>query len=441
MKIRDIGWIVVVAGPIAALGLLLISSSVMWRFNEKLLLSELENRFGRETATAAAPMEVSFSEATSTRQSVALAEVLDSASEMEAKYSHVIRFEFQTQTVTPEDQQILDRFLAEYASDLGPMLAALDAIDFEDEPIWMPVEHGRIDAWAGNISLFRTVWRLLYTDIIAAVANNESERAVRSIERVQRISHALLLPQTPTTELVRIQARTQLHEALEFVLPKGDWTPEQLERIDGALAERFPYRESWQAMTQAEQIQAIRKLRGEVTQETNFTEVLQAPSRRRNWLAYRNELERLGTDSPTRLIEAVDKLIEKQATLAGQNRLDTLVSFPFSNAAPYLDQSDNLLASSFMNLENDRKFYRTAVAILRFRDRFGEYPTTLQSLSRIDYPISETISLNQWSFGYFNRNNETRLVIAGRGEKWDGRWTLTETVIEFPPARPTTLSD
>ncbi|MEL6109148.1 MAG: hypothetical protein AAFU85_24335, partial [Planctomycetota bacterium] len=217
---------------------------------------------------------------------------------------------------------------------------------------------------------------------------------------------------------------------------------EQLRRLDALLAQVFPFRESWKHMLRNEQLAGIRGLRGDLPGRYLWFDSAStglAPSQRLEWLEYHQRLGSYADGTPTRLVSRLAKGWSDQPPVAAK-RLDTLVSFPFAEAGRFADSSKNGIAETFMQAENDRKFYRTGVALLRYRSEHGAFPKKLDELTQIGFPESESVALNQWQFGY-RLDEMARLINDGRGERWDGRLVPTETVIAFPRADSEATAD
>ena len=424
MRVRDTWLFALAVIPIGALLLLFATSFTVRQFNQTALISELSIRFGEEAATAPAPMKVSFP-ATSTKQSAALAESIRWGDALYEKYAYLLQMIDNREAVAPEDRATYDQVLAQFASDIQPWLKSFDRIDFNVEPIWMPVEHGHPNVWAGSVSQFRMVWHLLRMDVRAAVSIGEQDRAIDSLARLQSIAAVPLAPRTMVSEMVRVTGCGSLYGAVLDVIAETNWTSEQLERMDALLEKRFDYGETWRATALSEQVLAIRHLRGEiaVTEWDQSWSTTHAPSQRLHWLDYHQRLGDLAQDSPERLAKEVERYLDERRTQR-LSSLDTLVVFPFTEPTVLMPtQATFLFATSLLSLENQRRFARTAVGLLRFREQFGNYPKELRELSRVGVAITETQTISE---PYYEVSNEGVTLVFTRYAEG------VKTTIRFP---------
>lgn len=352
---------------------------------------------------------VSFDQRLSQETSIGWLDVLVAKHELNVQFMDVRRMIIDADEMPqPGQPWEIEPIIRRYTERAEPILAAMDELVKQDQPVWQPLIWEGFDTLLPEIQESRDLTRLLATEFRHAVQQDDPERALRALNLMHGVVKAFDWHICLVADLVTMAGRSQHRLLIRQSLETGFWDDaESLQQLREQLLETDNLDSRWIQMVAGEQAMLSESLGDSFTVTgIKLFPFGVPPAARVNLLEkirLAGEVQGVGTVEHVR---AIEREIEQSTTrpngpASGSNF--TLVGLPFA----YSDGPTGLLgadfagaAEAYLRDETERRWTLTAVAIKQFQVRFDRWPDQLGELSAIGIPNSTWLMDGQTPFFY-----------------------------------------
>ena len=419
---RDRSLFAFVLVPIVALVAFVACAAANWKVEESKIRPMLLQTFPPRLIDAPSPLAVDYMERTSTDQTAAYRELGYATDALNDKYQLMFEVlddqrEQQNERFTTESEEHpVDQYIDNYLVEAQPLLEMIEELKPEVSSIWSPQELGNPNHWDYDGSLYAGLLQLLVTEFHAAVRLKQTDRAIRSLSLLRGIDPPL-------------SDERQLEPLVADSMGTGIWNEAELDQITQVLDDEQDLNVLWRKNIHHTQLTRMPWLFHGLPDRSNVSEpipTLTAPSRRAEWLRRYQEYADVRGVGSVGVAKKVDKILGESRE-KGETQMDVTLQCPTYGGFTGERGSKSGLALMYAKVANQRRLARTAVAIATYKVKFGSYPKSLDALSKVGLPSSETLDPNRQPFLYVVVEDGCRL---SNGATWfaNGRGSPSRSV-------------
>ena len=396
---------------------LVAASLISWGLNQQKLRQRIAASQSLKDATQAGYSVSAYESATSKEQTERWKRILDAGDYLSGRpYMALIKKQEddEYQLVPQGDDWVLAAPVERLATEAEPVLAEIDLLLNEvDKPIWLPIQFSGYSTLLPEVQESRNIATLVRHDFQNAFHQGDTDRAMKDLQRLELFfGDALVEPQYIVTCLARQASQRIRFELIRKSLAHEFWTEPQLEQLDKMLARPFDADRAWQGAILSEANEAFH-----LAGQHRFADGGDSKAFAKDWispapsglLTYVAHIEKIAQTQNVGTLQHVRNVMDINAEFfrrqgrsdSSLGSTDRLVQMPIVDAAQFFNNlmpSFEVVARQFMNLAGERRWTRTAVALKRYQVKFGEFPDSLEALSKLNYPKNETEDINRSSF-------------------------------------------
>lgn len=415
---RDYAMIGMVSFPILALVILLALSCLSWKANAARIRPILVERFSAERIDVPSPLADYYDERTSKKQSDLYRKLTASAGELTSRFYEIRQVIDRDDLVwTPELEQEVAKYTAEFAKESAPLIVAFDEIDFSKNPIWEPVEFEQTFQSYFSNRYSTDLDYLLRLNFEAALWSGDGERAIAFLERHRNLYETYTVPAVGHVSSWYLQWGQRMYRQVGRAIERGLWDADQLKSIDTLLTPVIDVPARWNVAIESEQLERVSWMESGqemIGNEPEYRLLHTAPSNRLSSLENIQRLRQVSTKNAMQLSDRLEKASEERKPTSAS--LDTLLQFPSPATWDALDRdpwrSYHYFANALAAHETHRRLVRTAAVMVRFKDEFGDYPQQLSDLLKLNHPREEYQTMFNREFAIVDEDGLTKLVFA-----------------------------
>lgn len=423
---HDYAMLGIVGVPVLSLAALLMLCCLSWQANAARIEPVLVDRFSAERIAASSPLANYYDDQTSQEQTDRYRRLELAAGSLTSEFNELSRIvdgeEIQWST---ELEQAITKHTAEFATESQHLIKAFDEIDFSAPAIWEPIEFDQ-DGRQYYPSRYSTdLDELLRLNFEAAIWSEDGEQAIAHLARHRSLYSAYSVSAAGGIGSWHLMWGQRMYRQVTKAVERELWNIDQLKRVDALLAPVIDVPASWRVAIETEQLRRVGWMKnGRVNEE--YDPALRlfhfAPSSRLKWLSNVEDLHSVATNDAMRLNDRLYE--EKSEREPTWNAIDTLLQFPLPMASENVDRdpwwSFRRFANELEVHETLRRLVRTAAALVRFKDKFGDYPKKVSELSSLNYPRSELQAIFGNEFMVTEEGGVKRLgfSVAGQNNRW-----------------------
>ncbi|MGB7346696.1 MAG: hypothetical protein WBD20_20915 [Pirellulaceae bacterium] len=309
--------------------------------------------------------------------------------------------------VSPGETWEAGQIVHVYAENAKPILAKIETLLNSDETIWMPLVAESFYTNLSEVQHSRSVARLLRYVFLDAIHHGDNETALMTI----KASHRLFGPKQKSLflvgQLVQQACYSVMLKDLQLSLAVDVWTDEQLAEIESILSRPMNWDQRWASCVQSEIESFLPILAdGKIESRLHGTNLplesfKLAPSSFISIIRRQQQLMETPSALSDRDVDKIHDVFRSQEYFASDIAADRLLQLPMMSSewiAGLVTPAYGALAGAFCRNANDHRFTRTLLAVRKFEHEFDRWPESLDELSRVGLPRSETQTFDGGSF-------------------------------------------
>ncbi|WP_182866509.1 hypothetical protein [Stieleria mannarensis] len=410
---RDRAMIALTLTPPIALILFCVSAAATWQAGSATIRPLLEQSFSSELIDSPSPEAADYAARTSKEQTKSYRELIAAVDSLNYQYQFLFDALAEQEDLFDnlDQEHPVDAYIAEYLADAAPLLEMVRQFKFRASAIWQPNELGNPYRFSNGMLQSRGLTDLLMVEFRSAVRDKQTDRAIEAFDLFERLDPG-----------INASASQRILPLVTRSIASGIWGEAELNQLDRRVHGSRDLEDIWQNRLRGTKLSQLPwLLRGEVSESWRYDAIPKtyAPSRRIQWLRHQDEFSRvrgIGT------LAAIKQVIELENEWASQSEsaLDLALQIPAYNQHHHPGGSTQYFAILFAGIANERRYARTAIAVARYKLKYGDDPATLDDLSKVGLPRSETLDPTGHPFLFESDEQGCRLGNAAI-EFTDGR--------------------
>lgn len=291
--------------------------------------------------------------------------------------------------------------IAEFLQEIRPLIAQIEQAGRYPAPVWQPIAFDSFHSLLPELQAFRGVVRLLHLEVLHALYQRDTERAVRGLAAMQATAAAFDWDFCMVSDLVGTALRGIHRDAIRKSLAHSDWQPDQLDQLLAQARQPRDVAQHWHRICAGERAMTLAWLQGDRDDLAGMlpgnsprypAALLLIPSGTKNYLERMEAFQRLGEQGILGLAgRALD--VENGASRFDRRRLDELLTDIFLPAMA-------AMAAAYERDELARRLTRTALGVKRYRVSEGRWPERLSDLAAVGLEARDWTALQAGPFGY-----------------------------------------
>ncbi len=381
-------------------------AAAKWQSGEPKIRTALEQIVGDDLLNEPSPSGAAYNSRTNTDRTTRYLALTSAVDVLNEKYSHlftVVDEDWYWYGKTDQDRPYAP-FLNAYLQEAQPLLAETRALgDVSD--VWIPNESGNPYSYNNSLIATRDIKSMLKLEFKAAVQAGDSARALDTITVIE------------TRGIVSaLETNQELRPLVTDSILSGIWNESDLDALDEILSKPDDFQQHWNESTRGSILGSTRWLLDGIQVDSwrpDPVHTTYAPSTRLKWI---ERAERAQSVRGVGTMRAIRELVEleKEHIRNNSSDLDTAVQLPsygqFQNLMNHL-----YLAKRYVQIANDRRVARTAIAIAKYKLKNDAYPAKLSDLAQIGFDMNQALDPLDRPFHYKSDNDGATL---GNASKW-----------------------
>ncbi len=280
----------------------------------------------------------------------------------------------------------------------APVIARIEAIPAADKPAWFPEVMAAETVRFPYIADHRTVTRIILHDFRIAYHAGETDRALRDIKSISKLSIAYDGHHRLVEELVQTAVESIQDGAIRKSLAHEFWSAEQLQGLRDVLAARKPLDVRWHNMLDEEQIFVAANMRKlPMVQNRNGRSTGFAGANQNLFRSLRQIPDVGSVDFGSTVFD-----IFNSTSTPRRHQAVSITAIPLATEQQLLASLTPAFAAAaetFVRRRIDRDWTVCAVGLKQFQLRFKRFPDRLDQLADVGLTPDQWTAINSRIYG------------------------------------------
>ena len=291
--------------------------------------------------------------------------------------------------------------IAEFLQEVRPLIAQIEQAGRYPAPVWQPIAFDSFRTLLPDSQASRGVVRLVHLEVVHALYQRDTERAVRGLAAMHAAAAAFEWDFCMVSDLVGTALRAIHRDAIRKSLAHADWQPDQLDQLLAQVQQPRDVATHWHRICAGERAMTLAWLQGDRDDLADMlpgnsprypAALLLIPSGNKNYLERMAAFQQVGEPGILGLASRAQNL-EQGIYRSDRRRLDELLTGLFLPAM-------QAMAAAYERDELARRLTRTALAVKRYRVSEGRWPERLSDLAAVGLEARDWTALQAGPVGY-----------------------------------------